>query len=93
MTQLSQDIIEQVELVTANSDPKRASKGPVVTGNELLTYLNMWASGLTKREIAKSQGVDFLRVQNAMNKMLDITEVRKLRNRFPKHAYNRIKNT
>jgi hypothetical protein len=91
--QLSKDIIEQVELVTANSDPKRASKGPVVTGQELLTYLDMWASGITKREIAEAQGVDFLRVQNAMAKMLDMTEVRKLRNRFPKHAYNRIKNT
>jgi hypothetical protein len=91
--QLSKDIIEQVELVTANSDPKRASKGPVVTGQELLTYLDMWASGITKREIAEAQGVDFLRVQNAMAKMLDMTEVRKLRNRFPKHAYNRIKNS
>jgi len=91
MIQLPQDTLDQVDLVINEANHFRASKGSIVTKNELITYLTLWASGFTKREIAESQGVDHLRVQNAMNKMLDMTEIRELRWRFPRHARNRKK--
>mgnify|MGYP003133934994 FL=1 len=89
LIQLPQNTLEQVDLVINEANHFRASKGSIVTKDELITYLTLWASGLTKREIAESQDVDFLRVQNAMNKMLDMTEIRELRWRFPRHARNR----
>lgn len=88
---LSSDIDEQLAIIIPDEDTskKLATKGPSFTRSEIKDYLSMWASGMTKSEIANVKGVTESRVQNAFSKMLDISELREMRLKHPYHAYNR----
>jgi hypothetical protein len=87
---LPPDIYEQLDIVVDPSNARHSTRGNPLTKDEIVGILKMWASGMTHQQIADARGIKKIRIRNCFaNKMLDVSEVRKMR--YKHRVYNGIR--
>jgi len=79
LPQLPNSVIEQIRVIFNPDNAVKATKGKAITREETTHYLRLWASGVTISEIARSHNIDDRRVSNAFYRLIDLSEVRKMR--------------
>lgn len=77
---LPPEIYEQLDIVVNPNNAALATRAKPFTREEIIDFLELWASGMTHQEIADLRGVKKARIRNCFaNKMLDVSSVRKMR--------------
>lgn len=79
LPQLPNSVVQQIGLIFNPDNAIKATKGKPITREETTRYLRLWASGVTVSEIASTHSVDKRRVSNAFYRLIDLSEVRKMR--------------
>ena len=79
LPQLPNSVAEQIRVIFNPDNSIKATKGKAITREETTRYLRLWASGVTINEIARNHNIDRRRVSNAFYRLIDLSEVRKMR--------------
>ena len=79
LPQLPNDVIEQIRLTFDLKNSNKATNGNPITPEETTHYLRLWASGVPMSKIARTHNIDRRRVSNAFYRLIDLSEVRKMR--------------
>jgi len=79
LPQLPNSVVEQIRLTFNLKNSNKATNGNPVTPEETTHYLRLWASGLKISEIAHTHNIEKRRVSNAFYRLIDLSEVRKMR--------------